>query len=389
MHRSRNCIGVTMALAVLLCTATTTNSSPYSDAIEALNPDAYYRFDGSGGAGSDETGNHDFSSVEGGINFNVAGPRPANGFQGMDVANDAWDFSSGLRAQVMDYVPAAGQEPRTVIGWFNTDVTRAQHGGAIDLFGWSSNLRPANTFKGWSLKVQAGFDSNPDTFGALGYDVVTLNITGREVQGKNTPIEPGDWHMVGVVYDGGPLGSAEIYVDGVLQELLNDTGVTPADPDFNLDDPDAEPSPYGFFIGRDAGGFAMDGQIDHVAIFTADEGGSGAGDYDNNGVVGAGDYVLFRNNLGEDSNLLANNEIPGPITSDHYDQWRDNFGSTSGDPISPVRGQDIIDLWNLAKDGLQGAGSTTSIPEPSGILLALLVSIAWLGSLRPPRHDAG
>ena len=366
MHRFRNFVGATLATAILLSATTTTYSSPYSDAVQAFNPDAYYRFDGSGLAGSDETGNHSFSSVESGINFNVAGPRPADGFQGMDATNNAWDFSSGLRAQVANYVPAVGQQPRTVIGWFNTDVTRTQHGGAIDLFGWAQDLKTPNTFKGWALKVDAGFDNSSVPYvGALGYDVVALNITGRQVDAKTTPIEPGDWHMVGAVYNGGVLGTTEIYVDGVLQELVNDTGVTPLEPS-------SEPSPYGFFIGRAAGGFAMDGQIDHVAVFVGEEGGN-TPDYNNDGTVDAADYSVWRDTLGQnvDPGTGADGNGNGVIDVGDYDEWKANFGGTaSGQRL--VQGQDIIDLWNLAKNGVPGSTSTTTVPEPSAFLLTVL-----------------
>jgi len=257
-RKSVSCVGVTIA-ALLAAAASVLQASPYSDAVQALNPDAYYRLDGSDGSGSDETGTHDFDNVEGGIAFRVPGPRPADGFPGMDVANNAWDFSSGLRSQVTDYIPAAGQEPRTLIGWFNTDVTQAQHGGPIDLFGWSADINARNTFKGWNLKVQTGIDSDAGT--SLGFDVVALNVIGREVQAKTTPINLGQWHMVGVIYEGGPIGTAKVFIDGVFQELINDVSVTPADPG-------PDPTPYGFHIGRDLGGFAMDGQVDNLAVWS-------------------------------------------------------------------------------------------------------------------------
>ena len=138
----------------------------------------------------------------------------------MGASNDAWDFPDAKRAQVEDYIPAAGEQPRTVVGWFNTDETRQAHFGPIDLFGWASNLQLANTFKGWNLKIEFGIDNSSVPFvGALGYDVIALNIIGREVQATTTPIEPGVWHMVGVVYDGGVLGNAEIYVGRLASRI--------------------------------------------------------------------------------------------------------------------------------------------------------------------------
>jgi len=372
----KNLLLITMfpitALAIFL--PSETYGSPYTDAVQALNPDAYYRSDSSSGAGSDDTGNHDFTSVEAGINFNVAGPRPADGFQGMAATNDAWDFSSGLRAQVADYIPAAGEEPRTVVGWFNTDVTRQQHGGPIDLFGWTSNLRPANTFKGWGLKVQFGMDNSTVPYvGALGYDVVVLNIVGREVQATTTPIEPGDWHMVGVVYDGGVLGNAEIYVDGVLQDLVNDTGVTPADPNFNLSDPGLDPLPYGFSIGRDSGGFAMDGQVDEVAVWesaltgadiqnlwgVAQTGTVVTADFDGDGDRDGADFLAWQRGFDPSCTncTVSDGDSDGDGDVDEVDlaNWETQFGTTT------------------TLSGVQG------VPEPSSVVLVLLTCLSLAG----------
>ena len=369
-------ISLLLSVAAAVLSAPESYGSPYSDAVNALNPNAYYRSDGSGAAGSDSTGNHDFTSVEGGINFNVPGPRPSDGFAGMDAANDAWDFSSGLRAQVQGaepYIPAVGQEPRTVVGWFNTDVTRQQHGGLIDLFGWASNLRTANTFKGWTLKVDAGFDPS---VGTLGFDVVTLNIIGRQVQGTTTPIEPGDWHMVGVTYDGGILGNAEIYVDGVLQDLVQDTGVTPANPLDNLDEPELDPIEYGFFIGRDSGGFAMDGQVDHVSVWES-------------ALTGADIQNLWNVAVGAPT-INADFNSDGERNGKDFAIWQRGFdpsctdctledGDSNGD--MRVDGEDRAN-WESQYGQALAANSASEIPEPVSMTLTLMASFALIGRRR-------
>lgn len=65
------------------------------------------------------------------------------------------------------------------------------------------------------------------------------------------------------------------------------------------------------------------------------------GDYNNDGMVNVADYTLWRDNLGGDSSVLANNNIAGTVTSAHYIQWQSNFGNTPGtgalaDGTSPV-----------------------------------------------------
>jgi hypothetical protein len=56
------------------------------------------------------------------------------------------------------------------------------------------------------------------------------------------------------------------------------------------------------------------------------------GDYNNNDIVDAADYVLWRKYLGSDTQL--ENEVPdvtsGSVTADDYDAWRARFGNASG-----------------------------------------------------------
>ena len=53
------------------------------------------------------------------------------------------------------------------------------------------------------------------------------------------------------------------------------------------------------------------------------------GDYNNNHVVDAADYTVWRNNLGT-TNVLSNDPVGGTIGPDQYDNWKSHFGMTSG-----------------------------------------------------------
>jgi hypothetical protein len=53
------------------------------------------------------------------------------------------------------------------------------------------------------------------------------------------------------------------------------------------------------------------------------------GDYNANNTVDAGDYVLWRKNLGQPIALPNENVTPGMVTQDDYDTWRANFGAAS------------------------------------------------------------
>jgi formylglycine-generating enzyme required for sulfatase activity len=87
------------------------------------------------------------------------------------------------------------------------------------------------------------------------------------------------------------------------------------------------------------------------------------GDYNNNGVVDAADYVVWRKHLGQTFQLEneVTNTSPGTVDEDDYNSWRARFGNTSGSGSAMA---------------LQGA----AVPEPAeaGMLVALLSAAGWL-----------
>jgi hypothetical protein len=86
-----------------------------------------------------------------------------------------------------------------------------------------------------------------------------------------------------------------------------------------------------------------------------------AGDYNNNGVVDAADYVIWRKLLGTNTQLQneGENVTPGMVTDEDYATWRMNFGATA----------------------TPGAGSSAAVPEPGAIVLAML-GLSLLGAFR-------
>ena len=52
------------------------------------------------------------------------------------------------------------------------------------------------------------------------------------------------------------------------------------------------------------------------------------GDYNENGVVDAADYVLWRQNLG--SGITLPNDSTAGVAADDYTRWRVNFGKSAG-----------------------------------------------------------
>lgn len=80
-----------------------------------------------------------------------------------------------------------------------------------------------------------------------------------------------------------------------------------------------------------------------------------AGDYDGNGVVDSGDYILWRNTRGSSTNLAADGTGDGLVDNRDWAYWRYRFGN---DRISMGAGQ-----------------SAAQVPEPIGLAL---ISIAVL-----------
>lgn len=78
-----------------------------------------------------------------------------------------------------------------------------------------------------------------------------------------------------------------------------------------------------------------------------------AGDYNDDGVVDAADYNVWRDNLGSDAAVLNGNGSGGPtVVMDDYNLWRDNFGANAASAALSV------------------------VPEPGTAGLALSVMIA-------------
>jgi hypothetical protein len=86
-----------------------------------------------------------------------------------------------------------------------------------------------------------------------------------------------------------------------------------------------------------------------------------SGDYNQNGVVDAADYVVWRNNLGSTINLTADGDANGIVDSGDYNYWRARFGNTAGATSS----------------------STAAVPEPmTSVLIGLAAGAILLSRPR-------
>jgi fibronectin-binding autotransporter adhesin len=82
------------------------------------------------------------------------------------------------------------------------------------------------------------------------------------------------------------------------------------------------------------------------------------GDYNNDGIVNAADYTVYRDNVGQPGGTLVNDPAGGVVGAAQYTQWATNYGATE-----------------------PPASLSVSVPEPTALLLAGIAA-AGLLSLR-------
>src|SRR5205823_9969232 len=81
------------------------------------------------------------------------------------------------------------------------------------------------------------------------------------------------------------------------------------------------------------------------------------GDYNNNGIVDAADYVVWRKNIGQSTLTNRSSSITGPVGQADYNFWRSQFGNAAA-----------------------GSGALlTAVPEPGTWALALVASLVVAG----------
>jgi hypothetical protein len=91
-----------------------------------------------------------------------------------------------------------------------------------------------------------------------------------------------------------------------------------------------------------------------------------AGDYDGNGKVDAGDYVIWRKNNGLTSGALysqGDGTGDGKVTQEDYNYWRANYGNATG-----------------AASGAGFGAGTNAVPEPGSLALSAASGLAVVGA---------
>lgn len=110
-------------------------------------------------------------------------------------------------------------------------------------------------------------------------------------------------------------------------------------------------------------------------------GGELDGDYNEDGVVDAADYTMWRDNLNSTTSL-PNDDTPG-VGSDDYARWAANFGSVGSVVGGTVEG--VVVIGSLP---MLGAGGAMAVPEPDTLAAALTLVSALLLTQRRRRTFA-
>jgi hypothetical protein len=187
----------------------------------------------------------------------------------------------------------------------------------------------------------------------------TATLTGTGVTGLNDrglwAGEPGDLSLIareGDVIDVDP-GAGEILKTISAISFANGYGSTPAD------------SASAAF--NDAGQIAWRALFSDAstAVFLTSLPSSPSlpGDFNNNGTVDAGDYVVWRKNDGTNNALPNDGGLGTPIGPLHYALWRTNFGNPPG-------------------SGAARLTSMVAVPEPSGCTFAALFFLTTMFARR-------
>ncbi len=116
----------------------------------------------------------------------------------------------------------------------------------------------------------------------------------------------------GNLYFSGEAGNSS---DNLVMKLPNATDIDGWSPE-NVEVFYHEPNIFSRFNGLD------------VALSLPMNTGGQAGDYNNDGIVDAADYVVWRNHLGSDFPLPNEVATPGSVTVEDYDVWKSNYGKS-------------------------------------------------------------
>jgi hypothetical protein len=331
--------------------------SVYSASVLADNPVGYWRLGQTSGIGAADATGNGFTGVYNALatgtgpgNLGQPGPRPDDGFPGLADDNRAAHLNgTNSHVSVADRAELDITGAVTMEAWIKLDDYPVGNGGIISKYVGSGSQRGYQIY----VNLQNG------GIGALGMVISPDGtFTGARDVVDDVALPLGQWlHLAGTYQ---PNQFMRLYVNGELVHEV--TSNIPANIFSNTSD---------LWLGRQfssSADFHLPGLIDEAAVYaralTSAEllehylaATTLAGDYNDDGVVDAADYVVWRNAaIGA---ALPNDTTPGVVSAADYAVWRSNFGNS------------------LAAGS--GAAALAGVPEPGGVLLAILAGLIYIG----------
>jgi hypothetical protein len=201
-----------------------------------------------------------------------------------------------------------------------------------------------------SLGIEFDTFNNGTTFGDPNGNHVGIDFNGNIVSVATQP-EP-------TRFNNGQVWNAWVDYNGTTDRLevrwsMSATKPTAAQLTYNVDLPALlyQDTAYVGFTSATGGGWGDHDLLSWVATSGFTSLANGAGDYNNDGVVNAADYLIWRKTRNTNSSL-ANDTTPGSVTNVDYDVWRSNLGV-----------------------GASAVGAGTTVPEPTLYSLFFLASL--------------